>query len=572
MSQSTPSAGFIPRRHDLDALRAIAMLLGIVLHGALSFIPAIGEGWAVNDTQASPGFGVLLAAIHGFRMQLFFLISGFFTAMLWRKRGLRPLLWHRFKRIFMPLVLGMFTVIPAMWAVSIGIGMADANEEKASNQAQRKATDAWTAAASGDLEVLKRSINTETDLDGLHPTWNSTLLMVAALHDHPELVAELLERGASPKIANSRNDTALHLAAFFGSAESAALLIDAGAPLGTVNQDGSTPLKNTQAAWWLTKMVAGMVERPVKQETVEKGRHIIAEQIQEAMGTAGPESVASQAAQSPGQTRASAWKTLKEFPLFGHLWFLYFLCWMVLGFAVLVGLASHTRRPMPAKRLTTSAVRYLWCIPATAALQGSMVELGNVFGPATSIGIVPIFSVLAYYAVFFGFGALYFDAHDDESRLTKFWPAMLAISAVLFPIGLTLGRSQEPIPHWLGAFCQAAYAWLMCFGFMGLFRAFFGKQNKAMRYLSDASYWMYLVHIPLIIPVQFWVRDWNMNPILKFLIVCSVTFVILLISYQILCRHTPIRWLLNGRVKRQTRPASEEPIEARLVPLVKAGN
>jgi peptidoglycan/LPS O-acetylase OafA/YrhL len=27
------------RRHDLDALRAIAMLLGIVLHAALSFAP-----------------------------------------------------------------------------------------------------------------------------------------------------------------------------------------------------------------------------------------------------------------------------------------------------------------------------------------------------------------------------------------------------------------------------------------------------------------------------------------------------------------------------------------------------
>ena len=37
MSVSTTAV--YPRRHDLDALRAFAMLLGIALHGALSFMP-----------------------------------------------------------------------------------------------------------------------------------------------------------------------------------------------------------------------------------------------------------------------------------------------------------------------------------------------------------------------------------------------------------------------------------------------------------------------------------------------------------------------------------------------------
>lgn len=104
------------RRHDLDALRAIAMLLGIVLHAALSFgsIP-----WTVTDVQQSEFYDVLFACIHGFRMPLFFMLSGFFTAMLWRKRGLGSLLKHRFKRIFLPLLIGCVTIVPAMWAVSL---------------------------------------------------------------------------------------------------------------------------------------------------------------------------------------------------------------------------------------------------------------------------------------------------------------------------------------------------------------------------------------------------------------------------------------------------------------------
>ena len=92
------SSGNIARRHDLDALRAIAMLLGIALHVGLGYVP----GWIITDDadpqvlhKTSDGFQVMFNIIHGFRMPLFFLVSGFFTAMLWRKRGVTSLLKHR---------------------------------------------------------------------------------------------------------------------------------------------------------------------------------------------------------------------------------------------------------------------------------------------------------------------------------------------------------------------------------------------------------------------------------------------------------------------------------------------
>ena len=63
------------RRHDLDALRAVAMLLGVVLHSLMSFM---GLSPIRDSQQASWVWGVFLA-IHGFRMPLFFLVSGYFT-------------------------------------------------------------------------------------------------------------------------------------------------------------------------------------------------------------------------------------------------------------------------------------------------------------------------------------------------------------------------------------------------------------------------------------------------------------------------------------------------------------
>ena len=108
----TPSNRF----HDLDALRAVAMLLGIVLHTALFFMP---DAFAKEyPDQVSGVYTLVFFAIHGFRMPVFFLLSGFFTAMLWQRRGLRQLADHRLKRVGLPLAVGALTVVPiTIWTL-----------------------------------------------------------------------------------------------------------------------------------------------------------------------------------------------------------------------------------------------------------------------------------------------------------------------------------------------------------------------------------------------------------------------------------------------------------------------
>src|SRR3954470_3740240 len=112
MSTEDPA---LARRSDLDALRAGAMLLGIVLHASLSFFPSY---WMVTDCRQDDGFGVLFSAIHGFRMPLFFVMSGFFSAMLLHRRGRAALVKHRFRRVFLPLLVGMFTIVPLTVGIS----------------------------------------------------------------------------------------------------------------------------------------------------------------------------------------------------------------------------------------------------------------------------------------------------------------------------------------------------------------------------------------------------------------------------------------------------------------------
>ena len=90
------------RLHALDAVRAGALLLGVVLHATMSFLPG-QQVWMVRDEQ-SPVLGVLFYVPHIFRMSLFFLIAGFFARMSLHRRGLGGFVSDRLKRVAVPLV------------------------------------------------------------------------------------------------------------------------------------------------------------------------------------------------------------------------------------------------------------------------------------------------------------------------------------------------------------------------------------------------------------------------------------------------------------------------------------
>jgi uncharacterized membrane protein len=86
------------RFHHLDALRASALLVGIVLHAILSYMPGYREAnWPLADDSTSIGLGILYYVIHLFRMSLFFLIAGFFARLLHQRLGARGLLKNRLR-------------------------------------------------------------------------------------------------------------------------------------------------------------------------------------------------------------------------------------------------------------------------------------------------------------------------------------------------------------------------------------------------------------------------------------------------------------------------------------------
>jgi hypothetical protein len=102
------------RLHGLDALRATALLLGVVLHASMSYFPV--TIWIVPDTDNSPAAAVLFFAIHLFRMTAFFLIAGLFAHMMLGRRGTLGFVRDRMIRIAGPLAAFWTPVLAAIIA------------------------------------------------------------------------------------------------------------------------------------------------------------------------------------------------------------------------------------------------------------------------------------------------------------------------------------------------------------------------------------------------------------------------------------------------------------------------
>ncbi|WP_421081807.1 glucans biosynthesis protein MdoC [Serratia fonticola] len=89
------------REFFLDSIRAYLMLLGIPFHLSLIYS---SHSWAVNSATPSFSLTVLNDFIHAFRMQVFFIISGYFSYMLYERYDSHRWLKVRLERVAIPLL------------------------------------------------------------------------------------------------------------------------------------------------------------------------------------------------------------------------------------------------------------------------------------------------------------------------------------------------------------------------------------------------------------------------------------------------------------------------------------
>ena len=114
--RSASDRGAARRLHGLDALRGGALLLGIVLHALMPFLPQ--STWMIVDSQPSALAGPVVFVIHLFRMVLFMMLAGYFGSMVLRRRGARRYLGDRSKRILLPAIVFWPVSVMSTWLIS----------------------------------------------------------------------------------------------------------------------------------------------------------------------------------------------------------------------------------------------------------------------------------------------------------------------------------------------------------------------------------------------------------------------------------------------------------------------
>ncbi len=100
------------RLHGLDALRAIAMFLGVVLHASIAYKEVSLPTWPSDIGSKNYGWDYLYSFIHSFRMPMFYLIAGFFCNMLFKRVGNTTFIKNRVNRIVIPFICCLIILLP----------------------------------------------------------------------------------------------------------------------------------------------------------------------------------------------------------------------------------------------------------------------------------------------------------------------------------------------------------------------------------------------------------------------------------------------------------------------------
>ncbi|MGJ7528772.1 acyltransferase family protein [Variovorax sp. GB1P17] len=111
-----------PRRHDIDALRALTFLFVILYHVGMYYVA--DWPWHLKSPYAAEWLQWPMRMLNLWRMDLVFLISGVSLGFLSRGQGTWGLLRSRGVRLMLPLVFGMAVIVPYQaYAQGVANGM-----------------------------------------------------------------------------------------------------------------------------------------------------------------------------------------------------------------------------------------------------------------------------------------------------------------------------------------------------------------------------------------------------------------------------------------------------------------
>lgn len=203
-----------------------------------------------------------------------------------------------------------------------------------------------------------------------------------------------------------------------------------------------------------------------------------------------------------------------------HLWFIaYLLAISLLAIGVWLAVKRAPQLGAALNRGFYAVLRAWWAVPVLAALSAAILitKDGWAAGGSAAGSLVPVPTLFAYYSFFFFFGWL-LSGRDELIEVLKrgAWLRLAAGALIAVPAfllfydngdftgnvgtpGMLVGDEDLRIG---GLFTVGLVCWLTLFGIWGVLARHVSRESRLLRYLSGASFWIYLIHIPFLVAFQ----------------------------------------------------------------------
>lgn len=245
--------------------------------------------------------------------------------------------------------------------------------------------------------------------------------------------------------------------------------------------------------------------------------------------------------------------TLGENVSLMHLWFLYYLMFFCLLAWFITNLMLKYYKPQVVEirkrfeKLFLSG-RIFWI---GISLTWSALLLSNSTFTTTSLSFIPNPITFYTYLVFFGFGWYLYHSKKHLNWFGQYYKRYLytgfGLCLVRWSMPVFVESHEVPPVFYIKMTLAPIIMWLLVYGIIGFFIEKFAKYSARMRYISDASYWIYLIHLPLTAFLPSCLIGVKLLSGIKFLIVVTITTMVTISTYHYFVRSTFIGQFLNGR-------------------------
>jgi len=231
-----------------------------------------------------------------------------------------------------------------------------------------------------------------------------------------------------------------------------------------------------------------------------------------------------------GITTPPTWQAYPRLLGLGPLWFVAMLLIFSFGYAAW-RMLTRNRTSSSMSRSSPPSYLGIGIFILALALVSYLVRIVIPLG--TSVSEFPTLAYLPQYLSFFVVGTVasrhnWFRTLPSSMGVVGIVTAVVA-GGLLFPLAFS-GHlfSLELTPalenawgngQWQSAvyaLWDSIFAVGMCLGLIALFRRFFNGQGRFGRFLSQHSYAVYVIHIPIVVVVAYALRGIKLAPLLKF--------------------------------------------------------